>query len=131
MSQLLDPAGDTVVKCAYFNEINKDELPRPNFVSSVKSLFERQIAAASTSHESAQPSPTASRQLQPPLTPQTRPELAVSTPVDACSQPHSPEAVIESLVDRMKHNGTLVYDHTDCKRLLMLKNAVSLLGCRG
>lgn len=36
------------------NEINKDELPKPNFVSSVKNLFERQISnnAAYTSHSS-------------------------------------------------------------------------------
>jgi hypothetical protein len=32
-----------VIKCTYTNEINKDELPRPNFVSSVKNLFEKQI----------------------------------------------------------------------------------------
>lgn len=34
-----------IVKCTYLNEINKDELPKPNFVSSVKNLFEKQISS--------------------------------------------------------------------------------------
>ena len=36
-----------IVKCTYSNEINKDELPRPNFVSSVKNLFEKQLTSCS------------------------------------------------------------------------------------
>ncbi len=109
--------GDNVTKCTYFNEINKDELPKPNFVSSVKSLFERQIAA-SNNHELIQSSPGSIK--QPNLNGLDR--ISVNTqPTSKTSlgsinsQPHSPEAVIENLVDRMKHNGTLVYDHTDCK----------------
>ena len=30
-----------IVKCTYLNEMNESEMPRPNFVSSVKSLFEK------------------------------------------------------------------------------------------
>lgn len=37
-----------VIKCTYFNEINQDELPRPNFVLSVKNLFEKQMNATSS-----------------------------------------------------------------------------------
>ena len=37
-----------IVKCTYLNEINKDELPKPNFVSSVKNLFERQISSSNS-----------------------------------------------------------------------------------
>jgi hypothetical protein len=41
-----------VVKCTYLNEINKDELPRPNFVSSVKNLFEKQISSNHSNNNS-------------------------------------------------------------------------------
>ena len=47
-----------VVKCTYTNEINKDELPRPNFVSSVKTLFEKQIHVVQESLQSANTAPS-------------------------------------------------------------------------
>lgn len=42
----LNFSSEQIVKCTYSNEINKDELPRPNFVSSVKNLFEKHITGS-------------------------------------------------------------------------------------
>ena len=167
MSQL--NSTNAIIKCTYMNEINKDELPKPNFVSSVKNLFERQISnnAAYTSHSSissispSQYSHTqqnnnfahineASRHFASPKVNQIKPipEESPKTPVryekshtspsvvsyhvdsspqqtnlhlesvsmscaSSSSMQQSPDASVENLVDRMKHNGTLVYDHTN------------------
>jgi hypothetical protein len=62
-----------IVKCTYSNEINKDELPRPNFVSSVKNLFEKQLTSCSgmisnnlskSASASSHPPPPTSQPLQ-------------------------------------------------------------------
>lgn len=42
-----------IIKCTYLNEINKDELPKPNFVSSVKNLFEKHISGGTGSSSTA------------------------------------------------------------------------------
>lgn len=147
-----------IIKCTYLNEINKDELPKPNFVSSVKNLFEKQInggnsgsAAMSIASQSSMASPnisqhdTAASMRGTPVSKQetiiysspvgkTASPNKTSSPatINSSSQSHldpplsvncsattptamqqSPELVIENLVDRIKHNGTLVYDHTD------------------
>lgn len=141
-----------IIKCTYLNEINKDELPKPNFVSSVKNLFEKQInggnsgsAAMSIASQSSMASPNVSQHEGRPVSKQET--IIYSSPVGKAASPNktsspatikspsqsllnpplsvncsaatstamqqSPELVIENLVDRIKHNGTLVYDHTD------------------
>lgn len=175
MSQL--NSTNEIIKCTYLNEINKDELPKPNFVSSVKNLFEKQISnnAAQNSHSSISSlsppqslltmnhtnnlvhinenvknsSTESNKQHKLDQVPSSTEELGnkitrspknytapqagnnESLPVQTKIAPilesvsitcvpnvsiamqQSPEAVIDSLVDRMKHNGTLVYDHTN------------------
>ena len=114
-----------VVKCTYISELNKDELPRPNFVSSVKSLFERQIM----SNAAATSSSSISSSLSPPMSGGNSYHMSdrmATSPNDSfsSSKPSHKAVVnhaetghsIENLVDRIKHNGTLVYDHTNRKR---------------
>ena len=88
-----------IIKCTYLNEINKDELPKPNFVSSVKNLFEKKTN--STNHSQQQ-----QRVSLPPSSPQfqTSPQTIVQM------QTNNDE--VETIVDRIKQNGNLVYDHT-------------------
>jgi hypothetical protein len=153
-----------VIKCTYLNEINKDELPRPNFVSSVKNLFEKQISNlhnvvsiekshmshhhngpnAFTSPPSTEPLPPPPPQpssismskngrLSLPATPQIVPNSApmgmpispsstTSSPSQLSSATSSPQSSsscstkankIENLVEILKQNGTLVYEHNE------------------
>ena len=153
---------DAIIKCTYTNEINKDELPRPNFVSSVKNLFEKQIHVANnaenlngvvikTSHHVL---PTASSVANPsvlnaklnqtrnqtaapqvitqltsgvesspiiiesnlsvPVSPSTSsPSSATSSSDSSDSMPSSYSLKNEAIVDMLKQNGTLVYEHTE------------------
>lgn len=94
-SNLIDDH-QSIIKCTYLNEINKDELPKPNFVSSVKNLFEKQIKNdnlvnfANHGHQNLDKKEklTSSKQL-----------LILSNQQADC------------LVEKLKQNGAVVYQH--------------------
>lgn len=67
------------------------------------------VNKSASPHKAASPASIRSlsqSQLDPPLS------VNCSATTSTAMQ-QSPEAIIENLVDRIKHNGTLVYDHTD------------------
>ena len=128
-----------VIKCTYLNEINKDELPKPNFVSSVKNLFEKQITNQFAFNSMIEPRQSHAnkprhRQRQSLVeTVSSSSSLSINktnSPVHFCSSAKSNAGLsnsiggsskpplkksisIESLVDRLKQNGTLVYEHSE------------------
>ena len=108
---------------AYLNEkINREEMPKPNFVSSVKNLFEKQIihttisASLNNSLNNSSMSAVVANSLETILikpsqfmTAQSRQKqqsLANETNSNAHHQ-------YDSLLDKLRQNGTLVYEHTE------------------
>lgn len=121
----LNELSNSIVKCKYLNEINKDELPRPNFVSSVKNLFEKQINdsvnslnmnnshSLSHSHQHSLISAQASR--SSPIGYQKQLSLTVnnnSSNNNNCVSQHIAQCE-HIIADRLKQNGTVLYEHTD------------------
>lgn len=109
-----------IIKCTYLNEINKDELPKPNFVSSVKNLFEKQISTNSTDNLNSLNNNINTSNLnnlrQTTNKSKQRQSLieTLNSPTDRIIKSNIKKSVsIESLVDRLKQNGTLVYEHNE------------------
>ena len=101
-----------IIKCTYSNEINKDELPRPNFVSSVKNLFEKKQITNSVPNTTTDKLKSRQRQSLVETVPLS---FHLNSPSRAVKHKTSlkKSVSIESLVDRLKQNGTLVYEHSE------------------
>lgn len=91
-SNLLDD-NQSIIKCTYLNEINQDELPKPNFVSSVKNLFEKQIKNENLSHFVHHPHEKKDKN-------SPNKQLLVVSNQQA-----------DSLIEKLKQNGAVVYQH--------------------
>jgi hypothetical protein len=118
----LDNNSNLLVKCTYLNGINKDELPRPNFVSSVKSLFEKKVipiqeletttvinnksTKSKFNTDSLINEKTFNSNSKPPLNPSSL----------SSSLATKNAALIDNLVGSLCQNGTLVYEHTSPKQ---------------
>ena len=92
MSHLSAAASSSdIIKCTYFNEINKDELPKANFVSSVKNLFEKQISsnnAVSSSHVSSSSSISPPQSFSNMNVIHSHETSRISSPVSSSTRPH-------------------------------------------
>ena len=108
-----------VVKCTYFNEINKDELPKPNFVSSVKNLFERHINSSAANQanlanlERIMHSAINNRQPIKSPSNNTNNQNQNQAFIQASNLLVQKQISVDNLVEKLKHNGTLVYEHSN------------------
>ncbi|CAF0865829.1 unnamed protein product [Brachionus calyciflorus] len=119
-SNLLDDQ-QSIVKCTYLNEINKDELPKPNFVSSVKNLFEKQIKNDTVNNINYHNHHNVNQNLFDNIISKRDKNSMINNHHNHHHhhhQNHNNKHLIvmstqqaDNLVERLKQNGTVVYQH--------------------
>lgn len=107
---------EDIIKCTYLNEINKDELPKPNFVSSVKNLFEKQINncsaySSSSSNNNLNVTHLNTSLSSPNIATRTQRITATTTSSTTLTTPTAANHL--DLIDKLKTNCTVVYEHSD------------------
>ncbi len=122
-----------------YEKINRDEMPKPNFVSSVKTLFEKQIGhsnnnnnhssaslnnSLNSSHSNYNLVNAANNINNESMTFVANSSSAKTSPtltagIVTVKQQHSANqsnlGQYDSLVDKLRQNGTLVYEHSERK----------------